>query len=106
LFVARKIIGGIYFPLSFFLRHATVLFGGAWGLSLLTPLIGAPLQPWLGEYASLPAIAVLGVVFVGLYLLALRYLHLFTHDDAVEFRKMNVARLNRVIDLIAGRETD
>lgn len=106
LFVARKIIGGIYFPLGFFLRHATVLFGGAWGLSQLSPLISGPLMPTLGAYASLPAVALLGVVFVGLYLLALRYLRLFTHDDAVEFRKMNVKRLNRMIDLIAGRETD
>ena len=106
LFVAQKIIGGIYFPLSFFLRHAAVLFGGAWGLSQLSPLISRPFAPLMGAYASLPAIALLGVTFVALYLLALRYLHLFTHDDAVEFRKMDVARLNRAIDLIAGRETD
>lgn len=106
LFVARKIIGGIYFPLSFFLRHAAVLYGGAWGLSQLTPLVSRPFEPTLGAYASLPAITLLGVAFVALYLLALRFLHLFTHDDAVEFRKMNVARLNRAIDLIAGRETD
>jgi len=106
LFVARKIIGGIYFPLSFFLRHAAVLFGGAWGLSQLTPLISSPFKPVLGAYASLPAIALLGLAFVALYLLALRFLHLFTHEDAVEFRKMNVKRLNRAIDLIAGREVD
>ncbi len=106
LYVARRIIGGIYFPMSFFLRHSVVLFGGAWGLSLLAPLMDGIFAPWLGAYASLPTILLLGIVFVGLYLLALRYLHLFTHEDAVEFRKMNVARLDRVLNLIAGPQTD
>jgi O-antigen/teichoic acid export membrane protein len=104
LYVARKIIGGIYFPVSFFLRHAAVLFGGAWGLSLLAPHLDGIFAPWLGTYASLPAIVFLGLLFVALYLLALRYLHLFTHEDAVEFRKMNVARLDKLLNLIAGHQ--
>ena len=106
LYVARKIIGGIYFPTSFFLRHAAVLFGGAWGLSLLATPLGGLVSPWLGRYANLPAIALLGIAFVVLYLLAMRYLRLFTHDDAVEFRKMDIARLDRILNLVAGHQAD
>lgn len=106
LYVARKIIGGIYFPTGFFLRHAALLFGSAWGLSLLATPIGNVFAPWLGRFANLPAIVLLGMVFVAIYIAAMRWLDLFTHDDAVEFRKLNVSALNRVLNIVAGHQAD
>jgi O-antigen/teichoic acid export membrane protein len=106
LYVARKVIGGIYFPVSFFLRHSAVLFGSAWALSQLASPIGSLFEPWLGRFANLPAITLLGLVFVAIYFGAMRWLRLFTHEDAVEFRKLNVSALDRVLNIVAGRLAD
>jgi len=118
LYVARRIIGGIYFPLGFFARYAVVLYGGAWGLSwfaphitaqveaLLAPLVSSETLSIVSQYGGLAAVVPLGVVYVMLYVLAMRYLRLFTHEDAVEFRKMNIRALDRVLDLVVGKRQE
>jgi O-antigen/teichoic acid export membrane protein len=101
LFVARRIIGGLHFPLAFFLRHGAVLYGTAWGLSLLTPFASTCTASWLGRYSGLAAAGLLGVLYLFLYVLAMRYLRLFTRDDAAEFEKMNIRILGRALNFVA-----
>lgn len=100
LFVARRIIGGIHFPVVFFARHGAVLYGTAWGLSLLVPLARDGTAAWLGRYGGLAAAGVLGVVYVLLYVLCMRYLHLVSPEDVEEFRKMKIGFLHRALNFV------
>lgn len=106
LYVARRIIGGIHFPVLFFLRYAAVLYGGAWAMSRMPFTEGGWAAPLLGDYAGLAAIALLGVIYSVLYLLAIRYLRLFTHRDAVEFRKMDIRLLDWALDRVIGNQRE
>ncbi len=97
--VVRGIVGGIYFPIRFFLRNLAtlVVLGG-----LFKWLAGAA-----GLFGCSPARAVnvlllfgVGVAYFGLFVLLVRLLRLVRDEDVEQFRALGIARLNRLLRLL------
>jgi O-antigen/teichoic acid export membrane protein len=89
----RNFLGGFHFPAGFFLRFSLVcplLAGGLW---LVTP---AGSHLWLFVAAA--------VYFLLLGLL-LRFTPLIRHTDVAELRSLNFSKLNRLLDLLVGKNT-
>lgn len=87
LYVVSRLIGGIYFPMTFFLKMTFVLFSLAFLFSL--PVDSPNLLVLTGLTIAY------GVAYLGL----LRVLRLIHPNDVVEIREMGFAKLNRVLDL-------
>ena len=90
LWVISKLIGGIFFPFSFFFR-------------LLTPSIA--LSAILYFFAPEPSLIVLiglGFAYPLLFCVALRLFGLIRHDDVVRFRAIDIPALNRTLDFLTG----
>ncbi|MCC5840246.1 MAG: polysaccharide biosynthesis C-terminal domain-containing protein [Opitutales bacterium] len=88
----RSILGGFHFPVAFlvrFLLASGVTAGGVYWLF-----------PHETVWALLAAAGLYGVIFLAL----LRFARLLRPEDLAEFRALNFAKLNRFLDLIAGRQ--
>lgn len=88
----RNFLGGFHFPLSFFLRFVVVcplVAGGIWYF--------APRDSMLWLFLS-----------AGIYFLILGALFRFTpfirHEDLAELRSLNFSKLNRLLDLLVGKQ--
>lgn len=89
--LVRSVLGGFHFPAAFFLRF------------LLASAITAGGVHWLLAdetiWALIAAAALYGLIFLAL----LRFARLLRAEDLAEFRALGFARLNRFLDLVAGK---
>jgi O-antigen/teichoic acid export membrane protein len=92
LYIVSRLIGGVFFPMRFFLKMLVVLFGLALGLHTL---VDAP-----GFFG----IAGLGIAYLIIYCLLLRWLRLIHSDDVAELRAMGFSKVNRVLALVVAPE--
>ena len=92
LYVTSKLVGGVNFPMAFFLKIVAVLFGLAYVFSLL---VDAP-----GFFALSGLVVVYLVVYGGM----LRGLRLLRHEDVVELREMGFSKLNRILNVFVAPE--
>lgn len=87
----RSLLGGFHFPAGFFLRFAVVC-----------PLTAA-LVWWFLPAGNIPLLfAAAGGYFI-IILALMRFTPLITHHDLVEFRQMDLPKLNRLLDLLTGK---
>jgi O-antigen/teichoic acid export membrane protein len=96
LLVVRRIIGGVYFPLAFFLRVAVVFAVIAGGVFQITQF------GQVFEWSDNRVINVLLLFAVGglcmlLFMLSVRYLRLVREDDVNELRSLQISKLEPVI---------
>jgi O-antigen/teichoic acid export membrane protein len=87
----RSLLGGFHFPAGFFLRFAVVC-----------PLAAA-LVWWLLPTANIPLLFAAAAVYFVIIFALMRFTPLITHHDLVEFRKMDLPKLNRVLDVLTGK---
>ncbi|MCF6285065.1 MAG: oligosaccharide flippase family protein [Candidatus Hydrogenedentes bacterium] len=92
LYVVSRLIGGIYFPLRFFLKLLGLLLGLAFLFSLL---VSSP---------GFVVLAALTIAYLVTYVALLRGLRLIHPDDIAEIREMGFTRLNRVLDALVVRK--
>jgi len=99
--VVRSIVGGIYFPIGFFLRIAGVLFALA-GAFYWTSTHFHLLELFESNWLNLVVLFMIG----GLYLLAflglIRLLRLIRRSDLEDFHSLEIERLNKVLRLLTG----
>ncbi len=84
----RAILGGIYFPTRFFIRHVLVM-----------GTLSALLSP-LAAHLTIFTLTLLGLTYLLAYPFAIRYLHLLQPADVADLRALNMPRVNRVLDLL------
>lgn len=82
----RQLVGGIYFPVGFFVRIFALCLGAAF------------LSAYVIPKASIAYLAAALLCYVILILAGARLLHLVTHRDVVRFRSVNLKPLNRLLD--------
>ncbi|MEE9369769.1 MAG: oligosaccharide flippase family protein [Pontiella sp.] len=96
LWVIRGIIGGIYFPIGFFLRIISALI-----------VLGAVFR-WIAtrfnvfhlvevQWINITLLFITGAVYVGLFLLAARYLRLVREEDIEDFHALEITKLNKLL---------
>jgi len=92
LYIVRRIVGGIYFPIPFLIRIAVPLFLLAW---LLSPL---------AKHVNLALLLGVSVIYLLLYLVMIRLFRLVGHADVEDFRGLGISRMNKVLDLLVGKK--
>ncbi|MGE4490360.1 MAG: hypothetical protein AB7E95_12535, partial [Kiritimatiellales bacterium] len=100
--VVRKIIGGIYFPIAYFLRIGIPLVLLAAMLSLASghwKLLDIFEIRWL----NVAMLFILGILYLILFLLCIRVFRLIREEDIADFRALNIKRLNFIFDLLRPR---
>jgi len=101
LLVARRIIGGIHFPIGFFLRILSILALEA-ELFFWVVRQTRALERLGGEWLALGLLFVVGVAYLLLFLLAARSLKLVHPADIADFRALEIPRLNKLLDGVFG----
>ena len=89
----KRLIGGIYFPIGFFLR-----------ILLLPTLVAAVLSCFAG-YLNLPAYLALGAGYLVVYAGMIRVFRLVRAEEVAEFSSLGLPKLNRVLDLLVRGES-
>jgi O-antigen/teichoic acid export membrane protein len=87
----RSLLGGFHFPVIFFLRFLVVcpfLAGAVW---------------WLIPHENLLGLFLAAAVYGVLFFLVLRLASLLQRKDVQEFRSLDFPKLNRLLDLLAGK---
>lgn len=90
LYVVRKILGGIFFPTSFFLR---IYFPFLCLAALMSPL---------SAHLSLPVYLFVGAFYVVLCLVMVRGFGLIRDEDVADFRVLNNPRVDKLLNLLTG----
>ncbi|MEI6892028.1 MAG: oligosaccharide flippase family protein [Pontiella sp.] len=94
--VVRGLLGGIYFPVRFFLRITGTLVLLAWAIrAVCTPfdLLRLSDLPWV----NMGLLVLIGAVYLVLFILSIRYLRLIREEDVEDFRALEIDPLNRVL---------
>jgi len=86
----RNILGGINFPVGFFIRQVLATFVPAAVLSPLAP------------HLNLVSLLILGATYLALYPVLIRMLHLVRPGDMADLRSLGISKINRVLDLLTG----
>lgn len=87
----RDFLGGFHFPVWFFIRFIVAC-----------PLLAGILW-WLIPSQSIPGLlGAAAAYFVGFFLL-LRFARLVQHQDVIELRSLRFGKLNRLLDLLVGK---
>lgn len=87
----RSLLGGFHFPAAFFIRFVVVC-----------PLVAAAIWSVL-PHDSIPGLFLAAGIYAVLLLVLLRLTPLLQHRDVQEFRNLNFPKLNRLLDLLAGK---
>ena len=94
LYVVRRLVGGIYFPMGFFLKVSVPLY-----------LIAAALSP-LAPHLNLFTFILLSVAYLTMFFVLIRLLGFLRDEDVAELRDLGFGKLNRVLDfLVKPRRT-
>lgn len=101
LLVARDIIGGIYFPGSFFLRMVVSLALEAAALYWITRQVGL-FERFTNEWINIGLLFAVGAVYLILFLLLVRVLKLVRQSDIADFQSLGIPRLNRLLTRMFG----
>lgn len=88
----RSILGGIHFPVSFFIRHL-----------LVTGVLAAALSP-LASHLNLAMLLILGCAYLLSYGALIRVLRLIRPADVSDLRALGISRINRGLDLLVGSD--
>lgn len=100
--VVRKIIGGIFFPVSYLLRMTFPLFALAGTLTLISNhwnLLSLFETRWL----NVLTLFALGGIYLLSYVVLIRVFHLVKDEDVADFRALDIRKLNFVFDLLTPR---
>jgi len=101
LLVARDIIGGIYFPVKFFLRIVFVLVLEAaafFWITRQTRLFELSGNEWL----NIGLLFAIGLAYLFVFLLLVRILRLVRQSDIADFQALGIARLNKLLTRLFG----
>ncbi len=94
--VVRQILGGIHFPMRFFMRvFATLVIEGAifhW-VAEKTRL----LERSDGQWANVGLLALLGALYLGVFLILVRLHRVVREEDIEDFHALGIERLNKVL---------
>jgi O-antigen/teichoic acid export membrane protein len=101
LYVARNIIGGIYFPVRFFLRNALALVLEAGVLFWLARQFRL-FERFEHHWANIGLLFAVGLVYLILFLVSVRVLRLVRKSDIADFHALHIPRLNRMLSRLFG----
>jgi O-antigen/teichoic acid export membrane protein len=101
LMVARDIIGGIYFPLGFFLRIALALVVEAGALFWVTRQLRV-FERFTNEWLNIGLLFGVGLAYITLFLLSVRILRLVRQSDIADFKSVNIPSLNKLLGRLFG----
>jgi O-antigen/teichoic acid export membrane protein len=90
LYVVSHFIGGIHFPVWFFVKFLVLGFGLA---GIMSPMA------W---NCSIPGLVFAGLLYAGSYLLAIRSLRLVKPEDFAELKRMGLPKLTKALDFLTG----
>lgn len=90
--LVRSVLGGFQFPAVFFLKFAVAC-----------PLIAAAVH-WALPGLSIPGLLIAAAVYFLIFFVALRYARLLEHRDVEELRGLQFGKLNRLLDLMVGKQ--
>ncbi|MDF7801567.1 oligosaccharide flippase family protein, partial [Pontiellaceae bacterium B1224] len=99
LWVVSRIIGGVYFPALFCLRITAVLAALAGGFYWVSQQINL-FTLVDSRLLNLLLLAGIGVLYLAVFLLAVRYLRLIRKEDVREFQALEIAKLNVVLNYL------
>jgi O-antigen/teichoic acid export membrane protein len=96
LMVVRRILGGIYFPMRFFIRVlATLLIEGAafhWAVHKTRLLERVD-----GQWANMGLLILIGALYTGVFLVLVRLHRVVRQEDIEDFHALGIERLNNVL---------
>jgi len=101
LLVARNLIGGIYFPVRFFLRILFVLVLEAGALFWVTRQVRL-FERFDSEWINIGLLFAVGAGFLLCFLLFVRILRLVRASDIADFKALEIPRLNRLLARLFG----
>ncbi|MBN2163098.1 MAG: oligosaccharide flippase family protein [Pontiellaceae bacterium] len=97
--VVRRLIGGVYFPGRFFMRILFTLLAEGAVLHWLVRRIGL-FELFEGELVNLLLLLLVGVVYMGIFLLLIRMHRIVRHEDVEDFHNLDIKRLNKVLHFL------
>lgn len=101
LLVVRRIIGGVYFPVGFFLRVASVFLvisGGVYSVFKWMTLFERTENRVVNVFLLFAAAGICSLLFI----LAIRFLHLIRQEDVADIQELKIGKLNKMIRLVLG----
>lgn len=101
--VVRKIIGGIFFPVSYLLRMALTLFVLASVLSVVSNHWKL-LEMFETRWLNVVTLFGIGALYGLLFLVCIRIFRLVKEEDISDFRALDIKKLNFVFDLLSPRK--
>ncbi len=101
LLVAREIIGGIYFPVRFFLRIVFVLVLEAAALFWITRQVQL-FERFGNEWLNIGLLFAVGLGYMIIFLLLVRILRLVKQSDIADFLALEIPRLNKLLARLFG----
>ena len=101
LLVARDIIGGIYFPVWFFLRIVFVLVLEAAALFWVTRQVQL-FERFGNEWLNIGLLFAVGLGYMLVFLLLVRILRLVKQSDIADFQALEITRLNKLLARLFG----
>jgi O-antigen/teichoic acid export membrane protein len=101
LLLARDIIGGIYFPVWFFLRIVLALVLEAAAFFWITRWIRL-FDRFVNEWVNIGLLFAVGAGYVLVFLLLVRMLRLVRHSDIADFKALDIPRLNKLLARLFG----
>jgi O-antigen/teichoic acid export membrane protein len=101
LLVVRRIIGGVYFPVRFFLRIVSSFTGISAGVYGVFKWLSLFEQTDSRIMNVLLLFTAAGICFL-LFILSIRYLRLIRQEDVAEIQALNIGRVNRLIRFVLG----
>ena len=96
LMVVKGILGGVYFPLRFFLRITGALVLLAWLISAVCNRLNLFLLTDL-QWINIGLLFLVGAVYLVFFALSVRYLRLVRKEDVEDFRALDIEKLNKVL---------
>jgi O-antigen/teichoic acid export membrane protein len=103
LYVVRRIIGGIWFPIHYLVRISIPLVLLSAMLYFLSMRFGL-LRLFEGKVLNLLILFVLGGIYLIGGLMLIRIFRLVKEEDVSDFRALDIKKLNVVFDLLSPRE--